>query len=244
MCHQPSAGIRSGWPGWLECVCEREREYVCLCDLSTFISRILISGNITPGSTSWKCISVLPVKEAVRVFCVSEKPLGALIPPRKLRTPQWGCRACCAGGYLPPPYSAPPPEGSGGRRCCYEDHWVVLVPSLILSPHPGPPHMSGVSMKGSGDASDLTDASELWGCEAEAQSSGFQTTEGFMSCCWDMSIGKDHQHSLNQASSGRWEVTGSGSLTTEVCASHLPPFILPCSHTCSTNSHQAPSAWQ
>lgn len=48
-----------------------------------------------------------------------------------------------------------------------------------------------------------------------------------MSCCWDMSIGKDHSvHSLNQASSGRWEVTGSGSLTTEVCASHLL-FILP-----------------
>lgn len=64
-------------------MCERERECVCLCDFSTFISRILISGNITPGSTSWKCISVLPVKEAVRVFCVSEKPLGALIPPRK-----------------------------------------------------------------------------------------------------------------------------------------------------------------
>lgn len=35
---------------------------------------------------------------------------------------------------------------------------MVLVSSLILSPkHPGPPHMSGVSMKGSGDASDLTD---------------------------------------------------------------------------------------
>lgn len=107
MCHQPSAGIRSGWPGWWECVCvgggaggvcEREREYVCLCDLSTFISRILISSNITPGSASWKRISVLPVKEAVRVFCVSEKPLGALIPPQKLQTPQWGCRACCAGG--------------------------------------------------------------------------------------------------------------------------------------------------
>ena len=99
--------------------------------------------------------------------------------------------------------------------------------SPILPPHPGPPHMSGVSMKGSGDASDLTDASELWGWEAEAQSSGFQTTEGFMSCCWDMSIGKDHQHSLNQASSGRWEVTGSGSLTTEGCASHLPPLSFP-----------------
>ena len=220
------------------CVC------VCVCDLSTFISRILISGAITPGSISWKRISVLPVKEAVHVFCVSEKPVGALIPPQKLRTPQWGCWACFAGGYMPPPYSAPPPEGSEGRRCCYEDHWVVLVPSLILSPHSGPPHMSRVSMKGSGDASDLTDASELWGCEAEAQSSRFQTTEGFMSCCWDTSIGKDHQHSPNQASSGRWEVTGNGSLTTEGCAPRLPPFVLPCSHTCSTNSHQAPSAWQ
>ena len=154
------------------CVC------VCVCDLSTFISRILISGAITPGSISWKRISVLPVKEAVHVFCVSEKPVGALIPPQKLRTPQWGCWVCFAGGYMPPPYSAPPPEGSEGRRCCYEDHWVVLVPSLILSPHSGPPHMSRVSMKGSGDASDLTDASELWGCEAEAQSSRFQTTEG------------------------------------------------------------------
>lgn len=110
----------------------------------------------------------------------------------------------------------------------------MLIPSLSLSPHPGPSHMSGVSMKGSGDASYLTDASELWDCEAEAQSSGFQTTEGFMSYCWDMSIGKDHQHSPNQASSGRREVTGSGSLTIEGCASRLPPFILPCSHTCST----------
>ena len=134
---------------------------MCLCDLSTFISRILISSAITPGSTSCKRISVLSVKEAVHVFCVSEKPVGALIPPRKLRTPQWGCWACCAGGYMPPPYSAPPPEGSEGRRCCYEDHWVVLVPSLILSPHSGPPHMSRVSMKGSGDASDLTSNAPL-----------------------------------------------------------------------------------
>ena len=115
---------------------------------------------------------------------------------------------------------------------------------IVWKPHPGPPYVSRVSMKGSGDASDLTDASELWGCEVEAQSSGFQTTEGFMSCCWDTDLGKDHQHSPNQASSGRWEVTGNGSLTTEGCASRLPPFVLPCSHTCSTNSPQAPGAWQ
>ena len=100
---------------------------MCLCDLSTFISRILISGAITPGSTSWKCISVLPVKEAVHVFCVNEKPVGALLSPQKLQTLQWGCRACCPSGYMSAPYSAPPPEGSGGPRCCCKDHWCSYL---------------------------------------------------------------------------------------------------------------------
>lgn len=39
----------------------------CVCAPSRFISRTLISGVVTPGSTSWRRISAPPVKEAAHV---------------------------------------------------------------------------------------------------------------------------------------------------------------------------------
>lgn len=72
MCSWPSAGTRPGQRGWWEAEgserrAQSDRVSDCVCAPSRFISRTLISGVVTPGSTSWRRISAPPVKEAAHV---------------------------------------------------------------------------------------------------------------------------------------------------------------------------------
>lgn len=74
-----------------------------VCDLFAFLSRILISGVLTPGSTSWKRISALLGKETAHVSVsvqIQGRPYS--LPPRRLSAPCWRSRGLLHGQVSDP----------------------------------------------------------------------------------------------------------------------------------------------